>query len=678
MEILFDGVKATRISDLPPSAWDSYSPGQGADEDDRRTYYQRIPWLNRGVNMRAAAVSTLPFVITKSGGDVVDQSSEYLNKVGFLPNPQRLIYLVEAALTVLGQAYLYRERNRVATTGLRYIVPTTVKPQLSPTVGLTGFVRRVGSQSYNWPTEDCIYFWLPDPFVELGPGNNSPVTAALNAAGVLHNVDKFAASFFERGAIKVTVLTIEGNPPPNERKRIKTWWNRVATGINRAFGAEVFNLKAVKPVVIGEGIRELSDNELTKEKREDIATALGIPQTKLWSSSAGGLGGGGVVNSDDLSFYRDTIVPESLFIASVLNEQIFNPLDLTWSFKPETLDVFQADENERSDAYFNYVNSKMPPSIAAQILGIELPAGVEPEDLDIAQQEEQDEQREARVTAAPEEKPPDNPRKAMWVDLRNWRKKALKKGTDCSFESEHIPDVLKAAIKAAIAMHGERAFDFVKGGQSQAEQRIRDKVAAVLKRFRRKYLDIILEGGTPDYAELTAALKAALGPEIASITTEAALQAAIETGVEFDPAAVNAEAAEWARTYTFELVTGLTKTTRDVVSRAMQQYVETPGMTRGQLEELLQHGFNEYRASMIAVTETTRAYAQAFNQYQRMIKEEAGIEMERIWNTNADESVCPVCGPFNQKPESIWAGEFPNGPPAHVNCRCFLTLRYNR
>jgi hypothetical protein len=31
---------------------------------------------------------------------------------------------------------------------------------------------------------------------------------------------------------------------------------------------------------------------------------------------------------------------------------------------------------------------------------------------------------------------------------------------------------------------------------------------------------------------------------------------------------------------------------------------------------------------------------------------------------------CPICGPLDGTPESVWGAEFPDGPPAHVRCRC--------
>ena len=263
----------------------------------------------------------------------------------------------------------------------------------------------------------------------------------------------------------------------------------------------------------------------------------------------------------------------------------------------------------------------------------------------------------------------------MLRDLRNWSKKSRKQGSVAPFESSHIPASLTSTIKAA---EGVEVFDFLKSTEEtllSAEGRIKDQVEAILKKHLKRISLAIRNNGNVDYQPLVDDLRAALGPEISSIATEQALRVAAEVGVQFDPAMVNEEALRWAQEYSYELITGLTNTTRNAVSRAMQSYLETPGMTRGALEALLEPAFGEYRASMIAVTETTRAYAESMNQYQRQIRDEAGVEMERIWQTNNDELVCPVCGPLNGQPESEWSDQFPDGPPAHVNCRCFLTLR---
>lgn len=40
------------------------------------------------------------------------------------------------------------------------------------------------------------------------------------------------------------------------------------------------------------------------------------------------------------------------------------------------------------------------------------------------------------------------------------------------------------------------------------------------------------------------------------------------------------------------------------------------------------------------------------------------------WSTRQDERVCPICGPLDGQPMKVWRRYFPDGPPAHDNCRC--------
>ena len=168
-------------------------------------------------------------------------------------------------------------------------------------------------------------------------------------------------------------------------------------------------------------------------------------------------------------------------------------------------------------------------------------------------------------------------------------------------------------------------------------------------------------------------LQAALGPEIAAITTQRSMEIMAEVGVGFDIAIVSEEAIAWAESYNYNLVTGLTDTTRKLVSRSVSTYASTPGMTRGDLERLLAPAFGEARASAIAVTEVTRAYSEATNQNQEWLEAE-GVTMRRVWETLRDDIVCPICGPLNGLPEEDWKMAFPTGPPAHPNCRCSTSL----
>jgi len=448
----------------------------GVDVDDApeanvNTYYTRTPWLFRGIELRANAVGAMPFRIMR--GDVeVDNSEKWTNAVGFLPDPGSLLWLTEAALCLWGMAYYWREKNRVKGLPLRYIVPSTIEPVITETAGLTGFWRTPGATRKWATTDDVVYLWKPDPYVEIGPPQSSPVMAAMSAAGVLFNIDAFAAAFFQRGAIKATMLTVEGNPAEPEKDRLKDWWKRAVGGINNAFNANVFSM-SVKPVTVGEGLESLTNSVLTADKRADVATALGIPQTILFSADAGGLGGGGVVRQDDVHFYDKTVVPECRFIAGVLNTQIFAPLGLRLAFMPETLDVFQADENNRAAAFAAYVGAGLPKSLTAEMLGLELPEGWEYADLDPEEPEPEPmapatpgEQPAALQDAQPGEDVNSQVdaivvglTKAAVDDLRAWRRKSHKRGKLAEFESATIPVDVMDAIKARSDNGWRQAMD---------------------------------------------------------------------------------------------------------------------------------------------------------------------------------------------------------------------------
>ncbi len=271
---------------------------------------------------------------------------------------------------------------------------------------------------------------------------------------------------------------------------------------------------------------------------------------------------------------------------------------------------------------------------------------------------------------------------ALLEDLNKWCRKSHKREGPCEFESEHIPGWLNVAIKTSVEAAGLDAWAFLKAqpvARDEAERRVLEFVMRVLSDRFRRFLLAIMRGAEleQEYQDLAAELNAGLYPILAALATEVILREALETGVEFDPAAVNVAAADWARNYTYNLVTGLTETTRGVVSRAIEQFIATPGMTEGELEALLAPAFGQVRAEMIAITEVTRAYSAATNVYQQMLAE-AGIAMRRVFRTRADERVCIVCGPLDGKDERVWAEDYPDGPPLHTRCRCWTTLELSR
>ncbi len=146
------------------------------------------------------------------------------------------------------------------------------------------------------------------------------------------------------------------------------------------------------------------------------------------------------------------------------------------------------------------------------------------------------------------------------------------------------------------------------------------------------------------------------------------------------PDLVNIKALEYARKYAGQLIKELDRTTLEIVRAAISAFIETPGMTIGDLKNMLP--FGEQRADTIAVTEVTRAYAEGNRVAGReMAKEFPGVPVVKTWFTNNDDLVCDICGPLEgmtvlqDEGFSTEEGEGLDGPPAHPNCRCWISYR---
>lgn len=143
----------------------------------------------------------------------------------------------------------------------------------------------------------------------------------------------------------------------------------------------------------------------------------------------------------------------------------------------------------------------------------------------------------------------------------------------------------------------------------------------------------------------------------------------------FDFGAANEYAAKWVEEYAFDLIKGIDETSLEVVRRAIGGFVDEVGYTIGDVIDLIEPYFGDVRASMIAVTETTRAFANGQRIAADEVKKEfPDVQITKTWFTNNDDRVCDICGPLDGQ-EVPMDEPFSSGdmePPAHVNCRCWI------
>lgn len=207
------------------------------------------------------------------------------------------------------------------------------------------------------------------------------------------------------------------------------------------------------------------------------------------------------------------------------------------------------------------------------------------------------------------------------------------------------------------------------------EAQLTEAIARILARYHRLIARAIVDGKgwSAILRELENALRAQLLPMMLAAVMAEMQRQSEETGISFETGRVADEALSWLGYYSIVLARQLSSTTSRVVRRAQDEYLRTPGMTIGLLLGLLLPAFGAMRSEVIAITELTRATSAGANITERMMTE-LGVKMQRRWNTANDERVCPVCFPLHRQLENVWRNEFPDGPPGHSRCRCWLSL----
>lgn len=706
-------IKALSIDQMPTDSW-KLLLGTAEDGGDVLGAYRRVGIVHRCVKLRAKSIQGMPLALYRGTTDITEQPEGIIE----LQRIRHLLYMSEMSLCIYARAHALKERGML--TGdlkLRWVASPGIDPDYHADKGLTGYTRRTGGVTRTLKPDEVWSAWLQDPSRDVGP-DIAPVAVALRAAGVLGNLDTFLERFFGSGAIKATLLRVKTISNENEKKKLEAWYRKLLSGV-----ANAFNVAAVSAdvdfVSIGDSLKDTVSPELTDQKIAAVLTIMEVPASLVLANAANYA----TAQQDKINFYTDCVIPEMNSIRDALNDQFYHLRGLELVTLPERLDVFQRSELEKA-ASLNSLTGDLPIltqsegrqrleltplapdseeanrleltaklnlaqqmvtlgyslTEAAQAAGLPAPVKLEPAPIIIEQVVP------AQLPAPVDDPGEDDPTALRAIDMEKWERKALKrfdqgKRPACAFESTWIDPYTAAEIAHALEHASDQAtikaaFKRADPGDdlTPTEQALFDALKPLLEKWGRKAITALLAGDAFDDAGFSGALRGLLLSELAGVAMATLDDLAEAIGPEFDVATLATDASAWARTYTYDLVKGLTDTTTTVIQHAVSSYLETPGMTKAQVEALLQGAFSPRRAESIAITEITRAASAATTQYQGMLAS-AGLTFTRVWRTVGEAGVCPICDPLNGKTEAVWGEQFPSGSPAHPRCRCAVTLK---
>lgn len=430
-----------------------------------------VPWLAKANSMTMNAVASLPFDFVNDKGEVIDTSNDWGNVLGGIPNPRRLMGLIASSLCG-GSAYLIPTRTERRLIDLQYVSPHTIFPYITRN-GIEYFQRTSDKGVFDTlQPDELIYFWLPDSDVEIGSPLTSPMSASLIAAELLASMSSTMKIYGDRGFVPAYVGNVKGMPDPDEKKKAETYLTRFLRGAY-ANSVKLVNSEELELIRVGAGMEELKGayTEVQQQAIEDIGTAHGIPAALFMSDKSFA----SEVSSLTRTWYETSVfVTIYQTIEEVFNSQILKPYGARMQYKPESLSVFQEDENARASAVGAYTDAIVAnPAVSRFVMsfmGVDLDEEQEAAlNKIIADMEEKpDDTTPAAEQSAPvvEQQPVEPMSPDETKDLALWYSKAkawhLKgKGTAVDWENKHLREEIAAPIRLALA-NAKNELDIVK------------------------------------------------------------------------------------------------------------------------------------------------------------------------------------------------------------------------
>lgn len=311
----------------------------GPHDDDQETLislekaYRCVPWFNRGVNLRADAVSHVPYHLENERGDDITKKEEWKYLVNKL---RRLLALTEKSLTKRGCAYWLIESNRVdKMLTPRYIPAKSVRPLTTQDKGIVGYEISWSNGARQYPLEKIVRFTLDNDDSEIIP-DTPPAVVALEAAGLLYAANAVPSRFYTGGMVPVSLITVPVTTQKADLDKIESFFKRMATGLKKMFNA-LGVYEGVKVETIGHNLKDSITESITTQARDDVAVALGIPPTVLDATSANYA----TASSEMIGFILNTVFPECDLIQDIANEQFFESIGLRFVFDKNQHEIMQ-------------------------------------------------------------------------------------------------------------------------------------------------------------------------------------------------------------------------------------------------------------------------------------------------------------------------------------------------
>jgi HK97 family phage portal protein len=353
------GAKAVTLGDF-----DEFLDYLVSGEDNTaQELYAAVAWSYWCAQLRASCLASVPYDVYPE--ELPEDEEDEDNAVEWPLPLETHLWDSEMWLTLKGANYIYERRKRNQLYKLQVLNANTMKVKTWNDDGPLTFEQRIGAWSKIYRADEIVYFRTFNPKNDIHEGVSSGEVG--QAAGqLIYNANRWAAAFFENGAIPAVLLTTEGTVPPKEKERVENAWSKMFEGVRKAFRTAVLE-KGLTPTVIGQPISDLAMPDLEVSKRNQILAAHNIPpglaDVKTNRAERDAL---------QYEFWTFSLIPYmTTRIKPVLDEQLFGPLGLRISFHYNEIEAIQKEEIAKAEAMAFAINGVILPAREAGLVTID-------------------------------------------------------------------------------------------------------------------------------------------------------------------------------------------------------------------------------------------------------------------------------------------------------------------
>lgn len=413
--------------------WIEFAENQGRRTGEK--LLEKSPWAYRCVEIRSRALASIPWYLEPESKDLF----RLLDEVNPETNWVDLIAATSADMDVFGKAFWLKVFSGNVKF-LQRVNPSLVKIDADEN-GINGF--KIDHIDEPIKRSGMVYFHTYDPNNDFE--GIAPIETVRDAIEVENESNATLKEFFENRASPDLIMSL-ATSNPNELTRVRDKWYKDFRGKGKQHKTAFVGGNA-EPHEVGYAPERLALTEVRAEARRQICAGLGVPPALVGAWEAANYA---TIREQRQSLYTETVLPRADYMKGVIDAELckdFGSSKFFW--KKSEIVAMQETEDDKAKRLVWFVEAKIiKPEVAAILAGFKKEDVPEPLPIpDFGQGNQNNNNNMGRETSPP----PISDERKTETALRKWRKKALNslrkgRGALCDFESDYIPDGLKAAI----------------------------------------------------------------------------------------------------------------------------------------------------------------------------------------------------------------------------------------